>query len=107
MTRPWRRRRPHVLERIPSSRGDAECGQIPEVNTFVGSSSKNVHNVVDKSRSVPFTRCWDEADAIQLSPGVCTRVIRPDIIEPLQAIRSSKPGAGSEIERMNQRAKRV
>lgn len=37
------------------------------------------------------TRNWDVADAVELSPRICTRVICPYVVEPSDAISATEP----------------
>lgn len=44
-----------------------------------------------------FTSSWNISYAIQLSPGICDRVIAPNIIEPLETICATESGGLLEL----------
>lgn len=68
MTRSGRRRRAHVLEHVPAPGRYPEGGQIPEINTFLGATTKDIHGVIDKRCGMALARNGYVADAIKFRP---------------------------------------
>lgn len=50
-----------------------------------------------------FPRGRDVADAVELRPLVCARVVRPDVVKPCKTVRASEP-AGSHSQRVSHAA---
>ena len=85
-----RGRRAHVLEGVPAPRGDAEGSQISQIGSFLGSSSKDVHDVVDNRGCVALPRNRNITDALELRPEVRRRIVRPDVVKPLESVGTAE-----------------
>jgi hypothetical protein len=72
----------HILEHVPTARGDPESCEVTEVNPFLGTSTENVHGVVHKRSRMAFASYGDVSDTIELRPCIGARFVRPNIIEP-------------------------
>lgn len=80
----------HILEHVPTTRSDAESRKIAKINAFLCATSEDVHCIVDKGSGMSLSRHGDVANAVKLSPRVCTRIICPDVVEPSYTIRSAE-----------------
>jgi len=95
----------HVLEHVPSARRDAECSKITKIDSFLGSSAKNVHSVIDQGRGMSFSGNWYITYTVKLTPGIGLGVVCPDIIEPGNAICTAESNlilAGFTCTRLDQ-----
>lgn len=80
----------HVLKHVPSARGNAEGGEVTQVEALLRTASKNVHGVVDEGGRVTFAGDGDVANAVELGPGIGARLVGPDVVEPGNAIRAAE-----------------
>lgn len=80
----------HVLEHVPAAGGDAESCEITQIDALLCAATENVHGIVDEGSRMSFPRDRNITYAIKLGPGIRSRVICPDIIEPSNAIRTTK-----------------
>jgi hypothetical protein len=81
----------HVLKHVPAPRRYAESREVTQVNAFLRAPTKYVHGIVYKRSRVSFTCHWDVADAVKFGPGVRSRFVGPDIIEPGNAVSATEP----------------
>lgn len=84
--------RTHVLEHEPPLRPNLERGQIFQIFPVDSSTSKDVHDVVDECRGVPFSRYWDVSDAGEFGPDLGIEIVGPRIVVMVLSIRSSEAG---------------
>lgn len=80
----------HVLKHVPAAGSDAECSKVAKVHALLGTASKDVHCVVDERSRMAFSRDRNVTDAVQLSPGIRSWVVRPYIVEPCDTIGTTK-----------------
>lgn len=97
-TRRWRRA--HVLKSVPSPRRDSEGSQITQIRTLLRASTKDIHHIIDECSSVAFARDGNVSYTIQLRPLNGGRVEAPNVVEPLEAVRTAK--ATSENQHLHQ-----
>ena len=84
----------HVLEHVPATRGNAEGGEIAQINALLRAATKDVHGVVDNGGRVSLARDWNVANAVELRPRVGTRLVRPDIVEPRDTVCTTESSKG-------------
>jgi hypothetical protein len=78
------------LEGKPTPGRYPERRKVAEVDTFVGAATEDVHHIIDKGCRMPFTRSWNNSDGFKLTPTVRAGIVGPNVIEPLQSVRSSE-----------------
>lgn len=82
--------RSHILEGVPATGTDAKCGQVSQIVSVFRPSSKHVHNIVNKRRSLAFAGSGNVANTIELTPFIDCRIIAPYVVEPLIAIGTAE-----------------
>jgi hypothetical protein len=56
----------------------------------LNATAKDIHDIIDQSCRMAFTRCGYVADTIQFRPEVGRWIIRPYIVEPSCAVSATK-----------------
>lgn len=80
----------HIVECVPSSRRDAESGEVSKISTVLCTTAKDVHDVADKRGRVALTRGRNEANAVLRRPRIRSRIVSPDIVKPMDAIGAAE-----------------